>query len=298
MRDDAMPTLAGAEHRWADAGGVEIHVVELGREHRSTERPTLILVHGWPQNWWCWRDVMVELAARHHVVAVDLRGAGWSEVPAPNGENYDKRVIAGGLVALIEQLEIDRPVLVGHDWGGWISLLVAGMAPAAIRAVVAVAIVAPWSGLKWYDMWRFSYQLIAGGPTGVVAHRGLHQVFLRLVFRLGANRRFRMDPQALDVYLERYRDRARAEGGRAMYRRFLRNELSDTRSGDYAHVVREMPLRFLAGSSDMVLSPRLIQRSMAGSRGTMHVAKGCGHWIPEENPQFVIDEVEEFLADL
>jgi len=71
-----LPVLRGVRHRHVDVGaGVRLHVAEAGAG------PLLVLVHGWPQHWWCWRRMIPALARTHRVLAPDLRGFGWSDAP-------------------------------------------------------------------------------------------------------------------------------------------------------------------------------------------------------------------------
>ena len=135
-----MPHLDGVDHRWIEVDGVRIHVAEAGVGHPG---PPIVLIHGWPQHWWCWHRVIPLLAERHHVVALDSRGAGWSDAPAPGGDAYDKRVIADELAAVIGELGLDRPLVVGHDWGAWLSILIGGRHPDLTRGVVATAMDKP-----------------------------------------------------------------------------------------------------------------------------------------------------------
>ncbi|MGE4428701.1 MAG: alpha/beta fold hydrolase [Solirubrobacteraceae bacterium] len=289
--------LPGVIHRWVDAGEVRLHVAEAGVEHADPERPTIVLVHGWPQHWWCWHEVLPRLAKDHHVLAVDLRGHGWSAVPDPTGDAYDKRTIAADLVALVGALGLDRPVLVGHDWGGWTSLLAAGLAPERFRGVVAASIVAPWAPIPVRELWRFAYQLVAGGPLGPLLHRGRNQAFLRLVYRLGSAHPRAGRGDADDPYLERYRDPARAAAGAAMYRTFLRRELPALRSRTYAPDVPDLPILLVPAEGDGVLPPSLVRRGAGRGDVTVDPIAGAGHWSPEEQPDELVDRIRTFLDE-
>src|SRR3954453_5828464 len=88
-----MPTVVGVTPRFVDVGDTRIHVAEAG------DGPPLLLLHGWPQHWWCWRYPIPPLAQTHHVLAPDLRGWGWSAAPAGS---YDKRTFADDMVALLD----------------------------------------------------------------------------------------------------------------------------------------------------------------------------------------------------
>src|SRR4051812_34988639 len=131
-----LPPLAGVTHRFVDLGDVRLHVAEAGAG------PALVLLHGWPQHWWSWRRLIPTLARHHRVLAVDLRGWGWSS--APPGD-YAKREFADDVVALLDALGIDRARVMGHDWGGYTALLLALEHPSRVERVVALDIAPPWT---------------------------------------------------------------------------------------------------------------------------------------------------------
>jgi pimeloyl-ACP methyl ester carboxylesterase len=88
--------------------------------------PPLLLVHGWPQNWYAWRLLMLVLARDFLVVAVDQRGIGQSDRPE---DGYDTGTLASDLVALMEALGHRRFAMVGHDTGMWIGYALAADHP-------------------------------------------------------------------------------------------------------------------------------------------------------------------------
>ncbi len=94
--------------RYVDAAGLRMHAVIGG------EGPPLLLVHGWPQNWYAWRMLMPALARDFTVVAVDQRGIGLSDKPQ---DGYDTGTLAGDLVALMDALGHERFALYGTDTG-------------------------------------------------------------------------------------------------------------------------------------------------------------------------------------
>lgn len=292
----SMPVVPGVDHRWIDVDGVRLHVAEAGVEHRGGG-PSLVLVHGWPQHWYCWRHVMPALAATHHVVAIDLRGAGWSDAP-DGAAAYDKRVLADDVAGAIGVLGLDRPVLVGHDWGAWTSLLVASRHSGLVRGVVAAAIIAPWTPVPWNEVWRFAYQPLAGGPWGPFLHRGLGQFFLKSIYRMGGAPRFRWSRAVREEYLSRFREPARARAGALMYRRFLTTEFRESQAGRYARPVDDAPLLLLPGSSDMVLAPKLVRRAEGPANVTVREIAGAGHWVPEEQPDALVDHVRRFVEQV
>ena len=102
--------------RFVRANGIRQHVVVGG------DGPPLLLVHGWPENWYAWRYVMPELAKNYTVIAVDQRGIGLTEKVRTG---YDTATLAGDLAALMTKLGHQRFAVVGHDTGMVISYALA-----------------------------------------------------------------------------------------------------------------------------------------------------------------------------
>ena len=97
---------------------------------RPQDAPPLVLLHGWPQHWYLWRNVIPAVADRYRVLAPDLRGFGWSDAPAGG---YRKERMASDVLGLLDALGVERAQLVGHDWGGWIGFLLGAPRPRALR---------------------------------------------------------------------------------------------------------------------------------------------------------------------
>jgi len=102
------------EHGYADSGGVKIHYASLG------EGPVVVMLHGFPDFWYTWRDQMEALAPQFKVVAVDLRGYNRSDKPT-GVEQYAMPLLVGDVAAVVRHLGVERAVIVGHDWGGAIA---------------------------------------------------------------------------------------------------------------------------------------------------------------------------------
>ena len=83
------------QHAYADLGDVRLHYVTAG------SGPAVVLLHGWPQTWYMWRDVMPGLAGRYRVIAPDLRGLGDSSRPVGG---YDKKTLAQDVWRLVHDV--------------------------------------------------------------------------------------------------------------------------------------------------------------------------------------------------
>jgi pimeloyl-ACP methyl ester carboxylesterase len=117
--------------RYADVGDIRLHYIEEG------EGPLVVLLHGFPESSFSWRNQIPALAnAGYHVIAPDLRGYGDSSRPA-DVDAYRMTLIVQDIAGLIVQ-NSGRCTLVGHDWGGIASWLMAMMHPSLIERLVVM----------------------------------------------------------------------------------------------------------------------------------------------------------------
>jgi pimeloyl-ACP methyl ester carboxylesterase len=101
----------------AGAGGLRLHVRQWG----DPAAAPILFLHGWSQNHLCWAaQYESTLADRFRLVACDLRGHGMSDAPLEPEHYTDGRRWAGDVAAIIDQLGLDRPVLVGWSYGAFI----------------------------------------------------------------------------------------------------------------------------------------------------------------------------------
>jgi pimeloyl-ACP methyl ester carboxylesterase len=285
----AMPELAGVAHRWVDVRGARLHVAELG------EGPPVVLLHGWPQHWWCWRDVMPRLAPHARVLAVDLRGFGWSDA-TPSG--YEKEQLAEDLIGVLDALGLERVQLVGHDWGGVVGFLACLRAPERFERFVALNTGHPWLRARprlAASAWRFAYQWALAAP---VLGRGAaaSPLVLRTMLRAGTTRHAAV-LEAFDSYAEVLAEPARARATQLLYRTFVASEMPAWMRGRYRDRRLTVPLLWLHGRDDIVLRPELIE-SIAehADDARLEYVSGVGHFIGEEAPELVADRVAGFFT--
>ena len=118
---DTPPAEAGepiATHHVRGGGGLRLDVREWGDPHG----PAILLIHGWSQSQLCWaRQLESPFAGKFHIVTLDNRGHGMSEKPLGSEPYGDGRLWADDVAAVIEHTGLDRPVLVGWSYGGFIA---------------------------------------------------------------------------------------------------------------------------------------------------------------------------------
>ncbi len=116
-------------HHTTAVNGLKMHHVEAG------EGPPVVLLHGFPQTWFAWRNQIPALAARYRVIAPDLRGYGGTEKPAAG---YDKRTMALDILELMQHLGVARAPIIGHDRGARVATRFAKDHPEAIDRLVVM----------------------------------------------------------------------------------------------------------------------------------------------------------------
>lgn len=290
-----MPALDGVEHRFVDLGdGVTIHVADAG----PADGPPVMLVHGFPQNWWEWHALIGPLAADgYRVLCPDLRGAGWSSAPR---SQYRKNEMAGDLAGVLDRLGVGPVKLVAHDWGGPVAFILMLQHPEKVSGFFGLNTVAPWVNrdLRMLrHLWRFWYQipilLPVVGPR-VLANRNAR--FSRMLTSwVGAG--FAPPDDDLQMYIECMRQPGHAVAGSRWYRTFQVREMARWMRGEFDDARVDVPVRWLHGTGDPVIRPDLL-RDYEDRCGDFEVelVDGVGHWIVEQRPDLVLDRLRKFLA--
>ncbi len=177
-------------HHYANTQGVQIHYVRIG------QGPLIIMIHGFPDFWYTWRNQMVALASHFQVVALDLRGYNLSDKPRGE-EYYSMRHLVGDVQAVLQHLRRDKAIIVGHDWGGAIAWQFAMHLPALTERLIILNMPHP------------------KGMIRELAHNSLQQkqsAYAREFQKEGAHKRLTPeslstwvhDPAAREYYLEAF----------------------------------------------------------------------------------------------
>ena len=286
---DPEPTVPGVSHRYVDVGTITTHVAEAG------SGPPLLLVHGWPQNWSCWRRVVPLLADRYRLIMPDLRGHGWSDAP-PAG--YEKEQLATDVLALLDTLRLDTVGYVGHDWGGWTGFLACLRAPERFSSLLALGIIHPFQQFtpaKAAQAWRGAYQVALSTPVLSAALLRLSPRFVAAMIRAGSAVRDAFSADELDAYGRIFQQPQRAHATVQLYRTFLLREAP--RLHRYLDQRLAVPTRLVIGAHDGIGSPALLDGWQANADDmSVEVLEGIGHFIPEEAPATVAARVEDVFA--
>jgi pimeloyl-ACP methyl ester carboxylesterase len=282
-----LPAVAGVTHRTVRVGELDVHVAEAGQGE------PLVLLHGWPQHWYCWHRVVPLLSDRYRLVMPDLRGHGWTSAPAGG---YDKEQLASDLLGLLDVLDLPRVGLVGHDWGGWTGFLACLRAPERFRGFLALGIVPPFQSPsldKLLQAWRMTYQVPLSTPVlGQALLRSSPRV-VETVVRAGSRR----EVGDVRTYGEVMQEPARARASVSLYRTFLLSESRAVMAGRYRDSRLTVPTRLVNGAADLISSRALLDGWQEHADDmTVEILDGVGHFVPEEAPEVVTDRARQLFG--
>jgi pimeloyl-ACP methyl ester carboxylesterase len=287
-----MPTLEGVEHHFVDVRGARLHVAEMGHPDGAP----VLLLHGWPQHWWSWRLLMPLLADRYRVLAMDLRGFGWSEA-TPRG--YRKDELAEDVVGVLDALGVDRVNLVGHDWGGVIGFLVCLEHPGRVARFVPMNTGHVWPTLSLKGVPK---QLGAMTYQGLLASPGVGRrvnASPRLVGKVVDT--ISVGKEVADEYARqfapRFADPDRARAASQVYRSFLLYEYPRWVRGTYAGRRVTTPVLWLHGCKDPFFTPGMFKdiTDHADDVRIEYLPDGA-HFPAEECPQDVAGHLRAFFG--
>jgi haloacetate dehalogenase len=262
--------------------------------------PPLLLLHGWPQNLFEWHRVAPRLARDFTVIATDLRGYGRSSKPEAGEHHigYSKRVMAADQIEVMRQLGFDRFSVVGHDRGGRVAHRMALDHPQAVTRVCVLDIVPTltvYSNVTKnfataYFHWFFLIQP-APVPETLLANKG--EFFLRTLFR-GLTEES-MPAEFLADYIECFNDPATLHAMCEDYRAAAGIDLEHDRSDLEMKVA--CPLLTLWGEHG-AMHRQFDVLATWRERGDKVSGKTLpgGHWLPEQIPSIVCDELKSFLS--
>lgn len=274
------------EHRRVVAGDINIHAVIGG------SGSPLVLIHGFPQTWWEWRHMMPQLAKRHTVVAVDLRGAGHSEKPQGG---YDKHSMASDVHAVMTTLGFTKYAVCGHDIGAMTALALALTQRDAVTHLAVLDASQPgWS--RWVQnsheqkVWHFAFHMKRDLPELLIQGREREYVSAFIYDRAFDHGAHSVDE--IDTFARALAQPGNLRGGLEWYRAFPRDH-------ENALVWKEerlsIPVLALGGehSYGSLIVPMLEEFASNVRGGSV---SGCGHWLPEEQPDEVATQLMQLLS--
>ncbi|QBD80169.1 alpha/beta hydrolase [Ktedonosporobacter rubrisoli] len=285
VQSAAQSMLDGFTSHVQKAGAINMHYVEGG------SGKIVLLLHGWPATWRVWRKVMPELAKHYHVVAIDLPGLGDSE---PSQAGYDKASIAQLIHTLLHASWPQRIYLVGHDIGAAVAYAYARQFPEDVEKLVVMD--DPLPGLKDWDTvrekwprWHFAFHSLPNLPEQLVS--GKEYIYLSWFYH-NAYQKAAISEEDISLYVAKYANPSSLHAGFEYYRAFERDALDNASNKP----LLKMPILAIGGEHSAWKSILYEQLQDHASSLQGAVVPACGHFIPEEQPEWVIEQLLQFFA--
>jgi pimeloyl-ACP methyl ester carboxylesterase len=279
------------ESRLVDIGGLSLHIVTGGKG------PPLLLLGGWPQNWYTWRYLMAPLAKRFTVIAADPRGVGLSDKPE---HGYDSATQAADLHSLMSRLGHERFAMICHDVGGWtgyamvadernrIDRIVIGEAgiPGLLPSSPIVVASRRISDL----LWHFNFNRVRGVNEALV--KGREEIYFGHQLRSKAASPDSIPEEARNYYVDLLK---RDDGSLAASFEFYRalDEIIP-QNAERMKTPLDLPILTFAGE---LFAGDYVEREMRSVASNVRsvIVPGCGHFVQEEAPDQLLAAVLPFL---
>jgi pimeloyl-ACP methyl ester carboxylesterase len=289
------PSTVPWRHATILVNKVEIHYAEAG-----SGEPVLLLP-GWPQTWYAWRKVAPRLIAHgRRVIAIDPRGVGRSGKPECG---YTLVEAATDIHDLIRTLGLSAGSgvdVLSYDLGSAIAYALASLWPADVRRLVVCELTIPRPGQKQplpseqinLRSWHFGFNRLPGLPEQLVA--GRERLYLDYLWGTKAVRPDAIEEDARREYAEAFAQPGAAKASFDYYR----ESFSDAGIQQLAEwLAKPLPMPVLAIGADGGVGP-LLAASLADSAADLRsvLVKNCGHFVPEEDPDFFVQAVLDFWA--
>jgi pimeloyl-ACP methyl ester carboxylesterase len=251
--------------------------------------PAVVLIHGFGDTGDMWAPLAADLARDHTVIVPDLRGMGLSSHPATG---YDKRTEAADIRAVLEQLNIDHSVVIGHDIGTMVAYAYAARYPDKTDRLVVMD--APVPGIPPWDeivrdpkLWHFSF----GGPDAERLVAGRERIYLDRFWNEFAGDPSKIDEATRAHYAELY---ALPHAMHSAFAQFL--SFPQDAQDNLASMTTKLPMPVLAigGAKSFGAKEAVVMRN-AAVNVTEVVIPDSGHWLMEEQPAATIAAIRAFL---
>lgn len=271
------------------------------RDRGNTDGIPLVMLHGWPENSYCWEAVTPFLREDFRVIAPDLRGLGESERTL-DPRCYQKRELSQDVIEIIDHLGVKSFFLVGHDWGGTVAQEVALAIPERTRRLVLMNIYiinnrkgnAEGTGVMQADgsfrLWYQYFQQQRGLAEALIP--GNEDVWIRYFFGR-AGREGKVSEKALAEYIRCYAIKDTPATG-AFYYRAMREDRK--RWDELAGTKFSMPSLYIYGNKDVVIIREYLNHIDECFNDIKVVEVETEHFLQEEQPETVADILNDFLV--
>jgi pimeloyl-ACP methyl ester carboxylesterase len=273
-------------HCFTTVDGVQMHYVVGGNGPQ-----TLVLLHGWPESWYEYRDIMPELTKGRTVVAIDLPGLGDS---TGTPKNYAAATLATYVHELLDRIgKHSNVVVVGHDFGAGVAYPLAATYHNQVSGLLLMDFPLAGKNLKYsnFSGLSFHFEFNRQEPLAEQLVTGRVSEYLRYFMPQFTHHAGVPSKKHVDEYVRVYSRSQVLHGGFELYRNWDQNEADNTRLEASPLTI---PVRLVTeeGFLSFMMNPVLD----AAPHATATEVAGAGHWLPEEAPEQIVKEIAALAA--
>jgi pimeloyl-ACP methyl ester carboxylesterase len=276
-------------HHTATVNGIQLHYVMGGKGD------PVVLLHGWPETWYAWHKVMPALAKNYTVIAPDLRGLGDSSKPPTS---YDGKTVAEDIHQLVTQLGFKTIFLVGHDIGTQIAYSYAAAHPTEVKKLAVMELPIPGFNPPRLEgkIWWFIFHQTPDVPEFLV--EGKEMMYLSWFYHNLAFNPAAITQADINEYVSHYSAPGGMRAGFEYYRAFPQDAIQNM---NYSKSNLTMPVLAMGAGYIPAFGGNIPMQSIVyGMRMLAQNVQGVtvpnsGHFIPEEQPKFVIEQLTNFF---
>jgi pimeloyl-ACP methyl ester carboxylesterase len=282
--------VPGIQHHTVHLSDLKMHHAEAG------SGPPLVLLHGFPETWYCWRHQIPALSPRYRVIVPDLRGYGYTDKPA---SGYDKRTMANDIWELMQHCGISRCPIIGHDRGARVATRFVKDRPAAAERLVVMDNIPTRIIFERMDAniarghWFFIFNNVPDLPEALIA--GREEIWLRYIFSTWCYNPLLFTNEEIATYVAAYSQPGALRGAFSDYRAGREDVAQDEEDKD---TLIDCPTLVLWGK-DFALGGKMwdfreVWHKMARNPQFVSIPQ-CGHLPHEERPEEVNRALLAFL---
>ena len=278
-------------HHTATINSIQLHYVIGGKGD------PVVLLHGWPETWYQWRHVMPDLAKNYTVIAPDLRGIGDSSKPLTG---YDGKTVAEDIHQLVTKLGFNSIYLVGHDIGVLVAYPYAAEYPSEVKKLVVMEspipgfFPPPTPGIP--PVWHIFFHQAPDVPEALI--QGQEREYLTWFYRNEAYNPAAITQADIDEYVSHYSAPGAMRAGFEYYRAVPEDTMQNL---NYSKTKITMPVLAMGAGYSPILGGNVsMPATIYGMQQVAQNVTGIkvpnsGHWIPEEQPKFLVEQLTKFF---
>jgi len=286
--------VEGVKHDFLELSSTRLHVAEAG------QGVPVLMLHGFPQNWWQFREAIGSLSDKFRPICPDMPGFGAS-TPLPG--RYSTQNLLEVVIELLDALGLEKVHLIAHDWGALLGFQLALRHPERLLSFISLAIPPPYFkpspqllGKVVVHGW---FEMVLPWPvlTPYLLGRG-RQALARYLLTASSSRPDLWKQEDLENYLAPLRGRDQGRAAAALYRNFILPEGFRAMTGHYRRRPLTVRTLVLMGSDDSVMDPKLLRWDTALTPHLeLREVPSAGHFLLEEQPTVVLGHIERFLSE-